>query len=46
MLVAAERHVAQATTIGWPALAQSWKRDAERIRARMAQFNPESVADA
>jgi hypothetical protein len=38
MLMAAERHVAQATTIGWPALAQSWKRDAERIKARMAQF--------
>jgi hypothetical protein len=35
MLIAAERQVAQATKIGWPALAKSWQRDVERIKERM-----------
>lgn len=35
LLSNAERHVYEATFIGWTALAQSWKADADAIRARL-----------
>lgn len=34
-LKAAERHIRDAETIGWPALAESWRRDAAAIRAQL-----------
>jgi agmatine/peptidylarginine deiminase len=38
LLFRAETRVAEAKLIGWPALAESWQRDVDAIRARMAEL--------
>jgi hypothetical protein len=37
-LRAAERHIRDAETIGWPALAESWRRDADAIKRRLDEL--------
>ncbi len=36
MLTAAQNRAADAEKIGWPALANSWKYDAEQVQAEIA----------
>ena len=38
MLMHAERQVKQAHAIGWPALADSWQRDADAVRLRIEEM--------